>query len=683
MDWWHKIGRTVATLFMVYSWWVTTAVAQTGTWRAYMAYQEAQQIVKGDNRLYVRASNDLYSYNLDDQSIVTYDKISQLTDNFITHIGWNERAKKLVIVYQNSNIDLLDGQDNVTNVSSLYLKSMTQDKTVNDVLMNGVFAYIATNFGVVKLNVSQALITESYVLNKPIAQLDIRDNKLYARTADTEYLQASLSKNLINPANWETPASMPEGLFEKDQTDWNTYHELVETLQPGGPTYNHFGAMRFKHNKLYTVPGGYNCVAEMNYPGLIQMLDSQGEWSFLGSDVATATGRDFVDVDDIDVDAADANHIFISGKTGLYEFKDGAFAKEYTFENSPLSSTLGNSHPSAKRYTLVEGISFDAGGNLWSVNAGGKTSTILKLDGNGEWTSYNPTELIDGSKGLKGLQQVFCDSRGYVWFINFHWVIPSWYCFDPSTGKLLSKWVSPVKNQDGAEYLATPRCITEDKNHNIWIGTDVGPFLIEASQTANGQENVVTQVKVPRNDGTDLADYLMAGIVVRSIVVDGGNRKWIGTQGKGVYLISADNNTELEHFTTENSPLLSDNIESMAWNPTTGELFIGTDQGLCSYMTDATTSVSDPSSDNAYAFPNPVPSGYQGLITVRGLSADSDVRVVTTSGRLVAQGRSNGGTFTWNGLDRQGRRVASGVYMIMAANSNGEKGAVVKVAIIR
>jgi ligand-binding sensor domain-containing protein len=373
----------------------------------------------------------------------------------------------------------------------------------------------------------------------------------------------------------------------------------------------------------------------------------------------------------------------VGGRTGLYEFKDNAFVGEYNIDNSPLTSTLGNNHADAHNYTLVEGLTFDHDGNLWCVNGGTRQYSILKLGKDSQWDTFAPVELVNGAKGLKGLQHPLVDSRGYLWFINFHWEIPSFYCFDPTKGTFVNKWVSNIKNQDETQYAATPRCLAEDKQHNIWIGTDKGPFVIEADQVENGQENVVTQVKVPRNDGTDLADYLLSDIVVRSIVIDDGNRKWIGTQGNGLYLISADNNTELEHFTSENSPLLSDNIESLAWNPETGELFIGTDLGLCSYMSDATASIDDMSDESVYAFPNPVPSSYQGIITVRGLSTDSDVKVVTTSGRLVAQGRSNGGTFTWDGRDRQGHRVASGIYMIIAATSSGEKGAVCKIAMIK
>ena len=223
--------------------------------------------------------------------------------------------------------------------------------------------------------------------------------------------------------------------------------------------------------------------------------------------------------------------------------------------------------------------------------------------------------------------------------------------------------------------------MAEDLDGNIWIGTNQGPFVVDADRITT-PDTYVTQVKVPRNDGTNYADYLMAGAVTNCIVVDGGGRKWMGTKGSGVYLISADNMTQLQHFTSENSPLLSNNIESMAINNETGELFIGTEGGLCSYMTDATSAAVEMVKDNVYAYPNPVVRGYDGLITVVGLSLNADVKILSASGQLVAQGRSNGGTFTWNGRDRNGRRVASGVYMVAAATSEGNKGTVCKIAII-
>ena len=141
--------------------------------------------------------------------------------------------------------------------------------------------------------------------------------------------------------------------------------------------------------------------------------------------------------------------------------------------------------------------------------------------------------------------------------------------------------------------------------------------------------------------------------------------------------------TQIHHFTTDNSPLPSNNIRAIAIDGKSGEVFIATDQGLCSYIADATEPADEMDKNNVYAYPNPVEPGYTGVITVVGLSFDADVKVTTASGYLVAEGRSNGGTFTWDGNDRYGQKVASGVYNIVTAKSDGSKGTVCRVAIVR
>ena len=280
------------------------------------------------------------------------------------------------------------------------------------------------------------------------------------------------------------------------------------------------------------------------------------------------------------------------------------------------------------------------------------------------------------------LSKIIIDSKGLMWFVNNNWVLPALYQYNTENDNIIA--YENIVNQDGTKINIRDgiRCVVEDLEQNIWVGTSMGPVMLERSEIENNG-STFTQVKVPRNDGTNYADYLLEGVNIKSIVVDGGNRKWIGTTGNGLYLISADNMEQIEHFTADNSPLLSNNIFSLAINNETGELYIGTDIGLCSYTTDATAALSSIEKDNVYAYPNPVEPGYDGLITIVGLSLDADVKILSASGQLVAQGRSNGGTFTWNGRDKKGRRVVSGIYMVATATNKGEKGTVCKIAIIR
>ncbi len=676
---WHqrKWLMVICLSFVIYHLSFSAALAQIGTWKAYVSYYEPQQIVKaGTNNLFVRASNGLYNYNLTDQSITTYDKVQQLNDTYITHIAWNQQVQRLIIVYQNSNIDLLDLKGNVTNINALYAKSMTQDKTVNSVYVNGKYAYLATGFGAVKLNMERAEISESYILDLKVKAIAISGNSLLLNTSSGVFV-GSLDSNLIDKHNWAATTDYDASLFNADTTDWNNYIGIVETLQPGGPKYNNFGFMCFKNNRLYTSSG----IASVERPATVQILNHD-EWSFLQDDMTDVPGTEssrwkFVNTYALDIDPFDINHIYVACRTGLFEYQDGVLKNYFNKDNSIIvPATTSN------RYCIVSGATYDPEGNLWFLQSDVQNNSIMKITKDGQWVTYPHEQLMNDGKSLDKMTDLFQDSRGLFWFVNDHWEKPSFYCYDSKTDSLIHA-IAEFANQDGTTYINyNPHAIVEDLDGNIWIGTQNGPFMIESARIGSDID-YVTQVKVPRNDGTNYADYLLADVNITCIAVDGGNRKWFGTQGAGVYLISDDNMEQVQHFTTSNSPLLSDNVEAIIVNPLTGEVFFGTDQGLCSYMSDATDAAIEMVKDDVYAYPNPVVSGYDGMITVVGLSRNADVKILSASGQLVAQGRSNGGTFTWDGRDRQGRRVASGVYMVATATSDGKKGVVCKIAIIK
>ena len=663
------------THFLVF---LMTANAQVGTWRAYIAYYEPQQIVKGSNQLFVLASNGLYSYNLTDQSITTYDKMTSLSDTHVNLIAWNTAASRLIIVYDNSNIDLMDQNGRVTNISGLYSKSMTQDKTVNSIYINGVYAYLATGFGVVKVNMQRAEIAESYILNENVSAIGIDQTNIYIRTAQGKVLTGELGKNLIDFHNWQT-ATAPDGIFTVTNTDWDNYIDLVCTLQPGGPKSNHFGFMTHQHDLLYTSSGN-------TYAGCIQTLKDY-EWTiYQDTNLSEISGlQNYSTIRALAIDPKNPAHVFAGARNGLYEFLDGQLVMQHNSTNSPIEMFDGKS----QEYQMITGAICDADGNLWCLNSQAPTVSLLKLNiQTKEWTAIDLPELMalnDGSfknKSLGLLTGMMIDSNGIIWFINDHHQLDSFYGFDPKQEKIIVSFKT-FSNQDGIAYTDyRPHCIAEDLDGNIWVGTKDGPFLLNQANTYT-QDTYLTQVKVPRNDGSNYADYLLSGVNISCMAVDKGNRKWFGTSESGVYLISADNMEQIQHFTASNSPLLSDNIESIAINDQTGEVFFGTDCGLCSYVSDATESSVEMDQDHVYAYPNPVQPGYDGLISIVGLSFNADVKILSASGQLVAEGRSNGGTFTWNGRDRSGRRVASGIYMVAAATQEGKKGTVCKIAIVR
>lgn len=646
------------------------AIAAIGDWKAYMAYSEVQEIEQAGNLIFVQASNNLYVYNQNDQSIQTFSKMDYLSDCGIQHIAYNKAAKRLLIFYSNANMDLMNISNyDVQNLSDYYSASTTGDKTVNDIYMYGKYAYMSNGFGIIKVNVADGEISDTYNLGFNVNWCEIKDNHIYAYSKTNGQYRALLTSNLLDKNNW----SKVGGYVAKKQEDKSALKQIVSTLQPGGPKYNNFYGMRFVNNLLYTCGGLWGHLVDAGRPGTIQLLDKDN-WTIYDDSIAAKTGIKYVDVNSVDVDPLDPNHVFAGAKSGLYEFQNGKFIKHYNSENSLITSFNNTS----KNYQLITSVKFDTDGNLWMLNSQSPSNqSLIEYTKDGKWVSHHKTELYN----LGSLECLMQDSRGLLWFVNNHHELPSIYCYQASTDQL-NKYSSFV-NEDGATLSPVfVRYVTEDKNQDIWIGTNIGPLLLYKKDITSDTP-IFTQVKVPRNDGTNYADYLLSGVDISCIAIDGSNRKWFGTNGNGIYVISNDCLTQIYHFTTNNSNLLSNNIEAIAINEQTGEVFAGTDKGLCSYMSDASSPNNEMTKDNVWAYPNPVKPDYTGLITITGLSFDADIKIVTTNGILVNQGRSNGGTYTWNGKDLKGQKVASGIYMVETATSDGSKGTVCKIAIVK
>ena len=646
------------------------AIAAIGDWKAYMAYSEVQEIEQAGSLIFVQASNNLYVYNQNDHSIQTFSKMDYLSDCGIQHIAYNKAAKRLLIFYSNANMDLMNISNyDVQNLSDYYSASTTGDKAVNDIYMYGKYAYMSNGFGIIKVNMADGEINDTYNLGFKVNWCEIKDSHIYAYSQTNGQYRALLTSNLLDKNNW----SKVGGYVAKKQEDKSTLKQIVGTLQPGGPKHNYFYCMRFVNNLLYTCGGLWGHLIDAGRPGTIQVLDKEN-WTIYDDNIAAKTGIKYIDVNSVDVDPLDPNHVFAGAKSGLYEFQNGKFIKHYNSENSLITS-FNNID---KNYQLVTSVKFDTDGNLWMLNSQSPSNqSLIEYTKDGKWVSHHKPELYN----LGSLECLMQDSRGLLWFVNNYHGLPSIYCYQASTDQL--NIYSSFVNEDGI--TLTPnyvRYVTEDKNHDMWIGTNIGPLLLYKKDITSDTP-IFTQVKVPRNDGTNYADYLLSGVDISCIAIDGGNRKWFGTNGNGIYVISNDCLTQIYHFTTNNSNLLSNNIESIAINEQTGEVFVGTDKGLCSYMSDAGSPNSEMTKDNVWAYPNPVKPTYTGRITITGLSFDSDVKIVTANGILVNQGRSNGGIYTWDGKDQNGKKVASGIYMVETATSDGNKGTVCKIAIIK
>lgn len=173
---------------------------------------------------------------------------------------------------------------------------------------------------------------------------------------------------------------------------------------------------------------------------------------------------------------------------------------------------------------------------------------------------------------------------------------------------------------------------------------------------------------------------LLADQNINCIAVDGGNRKWIGTNN-GVWLFSADGTKQLLFFNKDNSPLLSNKVLSIAIDDRTGEVFLGTTSGIISYKGDATAPVTKMS--KIVIYPNPVRPGFSGNIGLKGLAENANVKITDINGVLVYETTAIGGQATWNGKNFSNEVASSGVYLVLIVNKDGTDTAVGKILIVR
>lgn len=234
------------------------------------------------------------------------------------------------------------------------------------------------------------------------------------------------------------------------------------------------------------------------------------------------------------------------------------------------------------------------------------------------------------------------------------------------------KIINVIYDQDGNQ-VSYDRCTsaTEDPaTGRVWVTCNQGLYHFDPKELLAGS-NVVRRVKVPRNDGTNLADYLLDGMMVTKILIDKNGRKWFGTFGAGIVVTDADGTEIIRTYTAENSELPDNVIHGMSFNSANNSMMISTGKGLCELFLDG---ISDGSSNDVRAYPNPVRPGYMGMVTIDNLAEYATVKIVDAQGNLVKElGQAPTGEITWDLTNLRNKRVTGGVYYIIANNGQDQE----------
>jgi Tfp pilus assembly protein FimT len=370
------------------------------------------------------------------------------------------------------------------------------------------------------------------------------------------------------------------------------------------------------------------------------------------------------------IDPDDPTHLFTTTwGGGLLEFRDNNLVNQYNDSNSPLQTIIPGSP-----YVRTWGLAMDSKKNIWITQTGVPGSIkVLKPDRN--WIVFPRT--IEAP----AIGDILIGRNGFKWI-----VLPGGYGLfvldDNNTPENFSddRAIKMLVRSDDNTVISNVYSISEDLDGNIWVGTDQGPLVYYNTEDVFREGYHAFRIRVPRNDGTNVVDYLLKTETITSVTIDGANRKWLGTSGSGVYLVSPDGTRQILNFNQQNSPLLSNTINNIAVDNKTGQVWFGTTKGVQSYRGNSVEG--KPEFSGVYAFPNPVRENYTGNVTITGLMRDTRVKITDVSGNLVFETTSDGGMATWDLSNYKGEPVSTGVYIAFCSGPDG-KSAITKILVIR
>ena len=450
----------------------------------------------------------------------------------------------------------------------------------------------------------------------------------------------------------------------RGKSEWD-----FDVFTPSGPSSYLCWNLDFDGEALWVASGSLT-------PSLANQYKTEGVYKYQNNAWTSYNNGAYdslFDITSVNINPQNTDEVFFgSWGKGLIKTTNGEVNKVYDNYNSGIQSL------NVFTYHQIGGSTFDSNGVLWVSCSGSPGANVnyplVAFDGE-TWHKYNMNSMLINNTHTG---EIFVDKNGYKWFSSWDNGI---FVFDEN-GTLSNQEddrIVLINSGESTGNLPSKKvhAIAEDDDGKIWIGTEEGLTVINNTSGLFDGEVKAERIIIEQEES---AQHLLETEVVKTIKIDGGNRKWIGTASGGVYLVSEDGQETIHHFTYENSPLLSNTIFDIEIFGTTGEVFFATDNGLVSYVGDAT----DPNEYKGptYAYPNPVRPDYDGVIGIKGLVANSEVKITDITGNVIYETMSQGRTATWDGKSLNGKKAQTGVYLVFSVNSDGSEKEVTKILFV-
>ena len=595
----------------------------------------------------------------------------------------------LGILRANINSNLID----FNNWQTIYFGD------IQELFYDGENIFFYTNYSIMRINDDE--ITSILTFENQIININSSDSKFIIITDEKCLIYNDQLTQLVYEIDSEMYSSgFNQGII-KDNYIYIATNEIgvliinnnggdYSYLKPDGPLENDIFSVETLNNKTWVSYGNYTEYFNpypLKFSGLSSYDENLNSWFNIGKDSIPELA---VNLNNISINPFNNDNVFISSfEGGLLEIENLNIIDFYDNNNSGLES-LSIDDPLYESVRISD-IEFDQNGVLWILNS--RIDSPLKSYNleNNSWNSYDFTEIInDGFQDELGFNDIEVDDYGNKWIAGLRSGLIG---FNNESGTIqLRKVFSQDQSNMPSSYV---KSIAVDNNNHLWIGTIQGLRVLYNTSNFFDTSVVTTQQIVILEDG--IPRELLEQQYISDIEVDGANNKWVATIGSGVFYFSPNGQQTIHHFTKENSPLPSNNINDISINYSNGKVYFATDQGLVSYNTGSISSSENFS--NTYVYPNPVRPEFNTeseRVKITGLTQNVNIKITDIEGNLVAEAQSNinsryrnfnleidGGTAFWNGKNLRNRLVASGVYIIMLSDLDSYETKVLKLMIVR
>ena len=612
-----------------------------------------------------------------------------VTSTFIHENFIYASSPDLGILRANINSNLID----FNNWQTIYFGD------IQELFYDGENIFFYANNSIMRINDEE--ITSILTLENQIININSSDSKFIIITDEKCLIYNDQLTQLVYEIDLETYSSgFNEGIIkdnyiyiatnEKGVLIINNNSGDFSYLKPDGPLENDIFSVETLNNKTWVSYGNYTEYFNpypLKFSGLSNYDENLNSWFNISKDSIPESA---VNLNNISINPFNNDNVFISSfEGGILEIEDLNIIEFYDNNNSGLES-LSINDPLYESVRISD-IEFDQNGVLWILNS--RIDSPLKSFNleNNSWNSYDFTEIInDGFQDELGFNDIEVDDYGNKWIAGLRSGLIG---FNNESGtNQLRKVFSQDQSNMPSSYV---KSIAVDNNNHLWIGTIQGLRVLYNTSNFFDTSVVTTQQIVILEDG--IPRELLEQQYISDIEVDGANNKWVATIGSGVFYFSPNGQQTIHHFTKENSPLPSNNINDISINYSNGKVYFATDNGLVSYNTGSTSSSENFS--NTYVYPNPVRPEFNTefeKVKITGLTQNVNIKITDIEGNLVAEAQSNinsryrnfnleidGGTAFWNGKNLRNRLVSSGVYIIMLSDLDSYETKVLKLMIVR